>query len=220
MIDTIICGNARDLAAAIPDESVAMVFTDPVYDRIDDYVWLAHEAMRVLTPDGAMLVWASNHDQFAVHAAVSPIMPFVLPLVYTKVAKTYKAFGYKTFLWTTPCLWFQKGSPNKHDWLIDTVIDHSNAIVSTDVPPSKSYKWHKNPEAYSKWLLAFTKPGAVVWDPFTGSGSLPCVCKQLGRHVIASEIDPTVARTAQDRYANTQAPASVFAPEQLALLDA
>ena len=34
-------GDARELAEAIPDESVDLIFTDPVYDRIDDYRWLA-----------------------------------------------------------------------------------------------------------------------------------------------------------------------------------
>lgn len=34
-------GDARELAKAIPDESVDLIFTDPVYDRIEDYRWLA-----------------------------------------------------------------------------------------------------------------------------------------------------------------------------------
>ena len=40
-LDRIITGDARELAKAIPDESVDLIFTDPVYDRIDDYRWLA-----------------------------------------------------------------------------------------------------------------------------------------------------------------------------------
>jgi hypothetical protein len=36
----IYCGDARELAKAIPDESVDLIFTDPIYDRIDDYRWL------------------------------------------------------------------------------------------------------------------------------------------------------------------------------------
>jgi DNA modification methylase len=30
-------GDARELSRAIPDESVDLIFTDPVYDRIEDY---------------------------------------------------------------------------------------------------------------------------------------------------------------------------------------
>ncbi len=54
----IVTGDARELAKAIPDESVDLVFTDPVYDRIDDYRWLAETAARVLKPDRACLVFA------------------------------------------------------------------------------------------------------------------------------------------------------------------
>ena len=32
-LNTIITGDARELAKAIPDESVDLIFTDPVYDR-------------------------------------------------------------------------------------------------------------------------------------------------------------------------------------------
>lgn len=48
-------GDARELAKAIPDESVDLIFTDPVYDRIEDYAWLAETAARVLKPDSACL---------------------------------------------------------------------------------------------------------------------------------------------------------------------
>jgi len=47
----IVTGDARELAKAIPDESIDLVFTDPVYDRIDDYRWLAETAARVLEPE-------------------------------------------------------------------------------------------------------------------------------------------------------------------------
>lgn len=57
MLNKIMVGDARKLSAAIPDESVDLVFTDPVYDRIDDYKWLAREAKRVLKPNSAALIF-------------------------------------------------------------------------------------------------------------------------------------------------------------------
>lgn len=198
--DAIVCGDARELATRIPDESVDLVFTDPVYERIEDYAWLAQEAARVLKPGGACLAWCSSIRQYAVHPVMVPHLTFVLPLTYTKIAKSYRAFAYRTFLWTTPCLWFHKGKTHDHQWLIDTVVDvDGNAIVSTDTPPTDSYKWHKNPEAHRRWLRALCPEGGVVWDPFTGSGSLPVECRLLGRRFVASEMKPDVAATAQAR---------------------
>jgi 16S rRNA G966 N2-methylase RsmD len=221
-LNQIVTGDARLLAEQIPDGSIDMIFTDPVYDRIEDYAWLAETAARVLKPDRACLVWCSSVKQYEVQPLMRQHLNFVLQLTYTKVAKAYKVWGYKTFLWSTPCLWFQRGDDHFHSghgWLIDTIIDHSNGIVSTDTPPKDSYKWHKNPEAYNYWLQRFTKPGDVVWDPFTGSGSLPVECKRHGRQFIASEIDPSVADQARRRLAQTQVPHPILDPEQVALWD-
>lgn len=220
-LDQIITGDARELAEHIPDQSVDFIFTDPVYENLGDYAWLAETAARVLKPDSACLVWCSSVKQYDVQPLMRQHLNFVLQLTYTKVAKAYKVWGYKTFLWTTPCLWFQKGGDHfhkGHDWLIDTVVDHCNAIISTDAPPTNTYKWHKNPEAYVYWLLRFTKPGAVVWDPFTGSGSLPVECKRHGRHFIASELKPEVADMARRRLDEVQPIAPQFLEEQAVLL--
>jgi len=217
MINQIITGDARLLAEQIPDESVDMVFTDPEYENLDDYRWLAETAARVLSPGGACLAWCANVGQYRVQPIMAEYLTFVIPLTYTKIAKAYKAWGYKTFLWSTPCLWFQKGE-HDHAWLIDTVVDHCNAIVSTDTPPTNTYKWHKNPEAYIRWLLAFTKPGDLVYDPFTGSGSLPVECKRLGRNFIASELKPDIAELARQRLDQVQVIDPMFYEEQAVLL--
>lgn len=215
--DQIVTGDARELSKAIPDASIDLIFTDPIYDRIDDYAWLAETAARVLKPDSACLVWCSSVQQYAVQPVMRQHLTFVLPLTYTKIAKAYKVWGYKTFLWTTPCLWFQRGGDHfhqTHGWLIDTVIDHSNAIITAAAPPSNTYKWHKNPEAYIAWLKAFTQPGDVVYDPFTGSGSLPIECKRLDRHFIASEIQPEIAARARARLDATQVAHPIFRETQ------
>jgi hypothetical protein len=136
-------------------------------------------------------------------------------LNYTKIAKTYAAHRYRAFLWSTPLLWFQKGD-FRHNWLIDTVIDvmQGNSIVTALAPPSDTYKWHKNPEAFIAWLKAFTKPGDVVYDPFTGSGSLPVECKRMGRAFVASELKPDVAASARERIAQTPVGHPVLWEEQ------
>ena len=215
MLNCITTGDARELSKQIPDASVDMIFTDPVYERIEDYQWLAETAARVLKPGRACLVWCSNIGQYAVQPVMKEHLRFIIPLTYTKIAKQHKAFGYKTFLWTTPCLWFQRDAQHDHEWLHDTVVDvDTNTIVSTNTPPIETYKWHKNPEAYVYWLLRFTKPDDVVWDPFTGSGSLPVECKRHGRNFIASEIKPDVAEQARKRLAVVQPIASEFLETQ------
>ena len=59
-----------------------------------------------------------------------------------------------------------------------------------------------------------TETENVVWDPFTGGGVVPAVCKQLGRRYLAFEIDPKTADMARERVRNTQPPLFVPEPEQ------
>ena len=86
-------------------------------------------------------------------------------------------------------------------------------------PTSNGFKWNKNPEAMSNWLQAFTQPGATVFDPFTGGGTVPAVCKMLGRNYLAFEIDPQTAALSRQRVLDTQAPLFIMPqPEQLELM--
>src|SRR3989304_4575807 len=58
-LNSIITGDARILAEAIPEKSIDLIFCDPLYDRIDDYRWLAEIAKRLLKPDGNCLAFTN-----------------------------------------------------------------------------------------------------------------------------------------------------------------
>ena len=203
----IYCGDARELAKAIPDESVDLIFTDPVYQNIDDYRWLAETAARVLKPDSACLAWCSNIKQYDVKNVMDEYLTFVMPLIYTAVGKTYRLFGYNIYVWSTPCLWFSKGNSRFIKRTIDTVQSGNRS--------SAGHKWNKNPEAYFRWLRDMTNEHNIVIDFFAGGGTAPAVCKQLGRNYLAFEIDPDTCALARERVRNTQPPLFVTEPEQL-----
>ena len=44
-------GDAKPLCEDIPDESIDLIFTDPIYQNMDDYAWLAEMASRKLKPN-------------------------------------------------------------------------------------------------------------------------------------------------------------------------
>jgi len=56
-------------------------------------------------------------------------------------------------------------------------------------------------------IEAFTKPGAVVLDPFCGSGSTLVAAQELGRRFIGIELDEQHHRTASVRLAHREAAA-------------
>lgn len=188
----IITGDARVLSEEISDESIDFIFTDPVYDNLDDYRWLGEIAMRVLRPDSSMLVWASKIKMFAAREAVLESgLRYALHFDYTIPGKSARLIGYNIFIWTTPCLWFHKGGGKLKNRISDTVIDIAL--------PHGKYKWNKNLAVIKKWMGVFTEVGDVIFDPFAGSGSVEVVAKETGRNFVAFEIDKEVAEQARER---------------------
>ena len=225
-LNQIVTGDARQLADSLPDQSVNLIFTDPVYQNIDDYAWLAETARRVLRPRGVVLAWCSVPKLGKCQQAMEDAgLEYVYTLFYTVVAKTHRMRWYNLFCWTTPCLWFQlPGQATRPQrWMPETYQDTiihprrrrvlrmvsrslgGNTAVSSTAP-SGAFAWNKNTGVLLKWLTAFSRPGDVVWDPFTGTGPVPAVCKATGRDFYASERDTGRAEEARARLAATPEP--------------
>jgi hypothetical protein len=135
---------------------------------------------------------------------------YVYTLTQIVRAKPARLNHYHIFLWSTPCLWFNKGYFAPSPWVTDTFI--------SDRQPANGFKWNKNPDVVSNWMKSFTAEGQIILDPFTGGGTVPAVCKQLNRQYLAFEIDPPTADLARQRVANTQPPLPLVYPEQLPLI--
>ena len=94
--------------------------------------------------------------------------------------------------------------------------------VSAAKDPESAHIWTKNKRPIQRFLLAFSSPGDVIYDPFTGSGTIPRVCAENGRRFVASEIEPEIAARARERVRNTPPPLFVLDaldPSRLALED-
>jgi site-specific DNA-methyltransferase (adenine-specific) len=68
----------------------------------------------------------------------------------------------------------------------------------------------QKPEELMSDILGVTAAGAVVLDPFMGSGSTGAACVKLGRGFIGCEIDPAYFAIAQRRIADAQAQPALF----------
>jgi len=55
------------------------------------------------------------------------------------------------------------------------------------------------PELVRVCLLAGSKPGSLVLDPFFGSGTVGLVCREYQRHCVGIELNPTYVKMALDR---------------------
>ena len=212
-LDTIVTGDARELSKAIPDASVSLVFADPVYQNIDDYRWLAETAARVLKPEGHALIWQGVTwiPETVVALGQHLHYRYTFNLAHSNACiGTVKANVYS--LWT-PLFWYSKDAHAK---------THKRARDFFDVPllagDNPHHTWQKSAAPIVHWMDAFTYPNAIIFDPFTGGGTIPSVAKMLGRHYIGFEIDPDTAERARQRVALTQVPLPLEMPEQMQLL--
>jgi len=193
LLDRIITGDAREIAKCIPDKSVDLIFTDPVYQNIEDYKWLAETAARVLKPGASLLCfqWTAFLKE-----TLLAVEPFELQWIFSlyipnRTKDTRCKAGFNKW---TPCLWLARDkvkSPRCADIL------QCNAFQAVLGSGGSNHGWSKSPEFIAYYLRRFTNQGALIYDPFTGGGTVPAVCKMLDRRFIASEIDPDIAEQAR-----------------------
>jgi len=205
----IVTGDARELAKRIPDESVDLIFTDPVYDRIDDYEWLAETAYRILKSNSACLIWQGQQWLEKTYLALSKSSLKYRWQLGWYASNNMQMVG-KIGRKIAPLLWYEKGHSNPWRCCREIV----NAPITSGKRP---HKCAKRPDAIAHYLEKFLIEIGVVFDPFCGGGTIPAVCKQLSRNYIAFEIDPDTAELARERVLNTQPPLFVMEPEQLEL---
>lgn len=198
-LNSIVTGDARELAAGIPDESVDLIFTDPPYPRQYEQVYwdMGQYAPRVLKPGGSLITLCGHYQVPTVIKALETLdYRWIGWLRHTSMKSL---FGRKIVCGGKPLLWFTKGKP----------IDFYGFWWDTIKPPAPEKDVHEwQQPAY--WAIPSIEKlcplGGVVLEPFAGGGTVPAVCKILGRSYIAFEIDPATAELARQRVANTQPP--------------
>lgn len=90
------------------------------------------------------------------------------------------------------------------------VIKTEEVIETSDVieTPVATLKGNKHPAIYpvevvEEFLHLLTPTGALVLDPFIGSGSTAVACKRLGRHYIGYDINAEYCKDARQRVLQT-----------------
>lgn len=207
----VVCGDAKVLACDIPDNSIDLIFTDPVYESLENYCWLSQIANRVLRNNRACVAWSGVELLPYVHQAMSLHLRYKWMVIWFKsneVKYRYSPVGKSVYV---PAVVYGKDKIQRPGFAMDlrSLPVFHNA--------GSNHKWSKPIELFTHYIEALSSASQVVLDPFCGGGTVPAVCKMLSRHYIAFEIDPITATTAHTRVANTQPPLPLVYPEQIAL---
>ena len=107
-----------------------------------------------------------------------------------------------------------------HTYKVNYIRDDGSGmakIKSYLVQRVNTYAFQKPLELIRRLVLASSRPGDLVLDPFMGSGSTAVVCKQSGRAFVGFEVDPEYHRKAQQRVrkASAAGPAGETEPENI-----
>jgi len=131
-------------------------------------------------------------------------------MIWQKVGPVYA--GKPGYCKYAICLWLEKGQSKTRIKIWDIYIKgKGNHLPISD----NGHKWRKSADNIAFWLDAFSSSEAIVVDFFAGGGTIPAVCKMLGRRWLAFEIEPQVAESARQRVRETQPP--LLVPESAAV---
>ncbi len=176
--------------------------------------WL-REARRILKPDGTLWVSGTHHVVFSLGFALQTLgFRIINDITWQKpdpppnALHTAFTHAHETLLWAS------KGKGARHTFNYDLVNSpNPNAQVSSvwripSVPKSeKRHGYHptqKPLRLVRRALLASTREGDLVFDPFSGSGTTAVAAKELNRAFVGAELEEGFAELVARRVAATK----------------
>jgi modification methylase len=180
--------------------------------------WL-EQARRILKDDGTIWVIGSYHNIYRVGALLQDAEFWILNDVVWRKTNPMPNFrgtrftnAHETLIW---CAKDEKARYTfnyramkalnddlqmRSDWLLP-ICAGAERVKGED--GSKAHPTQKPEALLYRILLACTKPGDVVLDPFFGTGTTGAVARRLGRRWIGIEREPGYAKVARERIDST-----------------
>ncbi|BAE52792.1 site-specific DNA-methyltransferase [Paramagnetospirillum magneticum] len=196
---------------------------DEEWDRFSDFAaydsftrdWLK-AARRVLKDDGGLWVIGSYHNIFRVGSILQDLGFWMLnDIVWRKSNPMPNFKGTRFTNAHETMIWCAKSSDSRYTFNYDTMkaLNDDLQMRSDWTLPlctggerlrnagRKTHPTQKPESLLYRVIMASTKPGDVVLDPFFGTGTTGAVAKKLGRNFIGCERDPEYIAAAKDRIA-------------------
>jgi modification methylase len=186
----------------------------------DDFTreWL-YEARRILKDDGTIWVIGSYHNIYRVGSLLQDAEFWILNDIVWRKSNPMPNFrgtrftnAHETLLW---CAKDEKARYTfnyramkalnddlqmRSDWVLP-ICSGSERVKGKD--GAKAHPTQKPEALLYRVLLACTKPGDVILDPFFGTGTTGAVARRLGRHWVGIERESAYVEVAKERIAST-----------------
>ena len=219
-----------------PDGSHVDAVTDD-WDRFDSFAaydaftkaWLT-QARRILKPDGALWVIGSYHNIFRVGALMQDLGFWILNDIVWRKSNPMPNFkgtrftnAHETMIWAAKARGGRRYTFNydamkmandelqmRSDWTLPLCTGEERL---KDKSGAKAHPTQKPEALLHRVILASTKPGDVILDPFFGTGTTGAAARRLGRRFVGIEREEAYVRLAEQRIAAV----IPVAPEDLAV---
>jgi len=186
----------------------------------DDFTreWLA-EARRILKDNGTIWVIGSYHNIYRVGSLLQDAEFWILNDIVWRKSNPMPNFrgtrftnAHETLLWCAKderarytfnyraMKALNEDLQMRSDWLLP-ICSGSERVKGDD--GAKAHPTQKPEALLYRILLACTKPGDVVLDPFFGTGTTGAVARRLGRRWIGIERESSYVKVAKERIAST-----------------
>ncbi len=207
-----------------PDHSVVDAVDDD-WDQFDSFAaydalsrdWLA-ACRRVLKPDGALWTIGSYHNIFRIGRTVQDLGYWVLNDIVWRKTNPMPNFrgrrftnAHETLIWAArdaeskytfnydAMKALNEGVQMRSDWYLPICTGAERLKSATG---QKAHPTQKPENLLARVILASTKRGDVILDPFFGTGTTGAAAKRLGRHFIGIEQNRDYVRLATERIKN------------------
>ncbi len=205
-----------------PDGSTVDAVNDE-WDKFDTFAtydrftreWLA-QARRILKPDGSLWVIGSYHNIFRVGTAVQDAGFWILNDIVWRKSNPMPNFkgtrftnAHETLIWAAhddkakytfnyrAMKTLNDELQMRSDWLLP-ICGGQERLKRNG---TKAHPTQKPEALLYRIMLATTKPGDVVLDPFFGTGTTGAVARRLGRDWIGCEREEVYCEVAEERIA-------------------
>ena len=206
----ILCGDALDLLAGFPVESVDLVVTDPPYlvgyrDRFGRSVRNDDNPDAVLGVYDELYRVMKDHSYCVTFCGWTAIAGF---------AGAWDKAGFRTvghIVWPKPYASRSGHTRYRHEsaYLLAKGFPKLPADPPSDIQPwdytgNRRHPTQKAVSVLAPLIRAYSKPGDVVLDPFAGSGSTLVAAMQERRRWLGIELEQDYCDSARERIARMQ----------------
>jgi hypothetical protein len=174
-------GDAREVLADVPADSVHLILTDPPYgdDAEPLYRWLAEWSARVLVPGGSLVCFTgqSRLDRDLQIFSERLRWWWLLALRHNQSQRLPGKFVMAEF---KPVVWFVKDHRRGR-----TLV---NDVLRSDRREKDGHDWGQGDGGVELLIQQLTEPDEIVADPFAGTARWGEIAVRMGRAWVGADV--------------------------------